>query len=98
MWVEVSEIRCGFYVFVVVLVGFGFGVLVYVVMCGGFDFVLILEYMLVNSYKLGGGDNVVNVILVDFCGYDIFGEIIVLGIVVLIIFVLIEMLMIGVSV
>lgn len=33
-----------------------------------------------NAKKLGGGTNVVNVILVDFRGFDTFGEIIVLGI------------------
>jgi len=33
-----------------------------------------------NSYSGGGGTNVVNVILVDFRGFDTFGEIIVLGI------------------
>ena len=37
-------------------------------------------YHLENSYKGGGGTNVVNVILVDFRGFDTFGEIIVLGI------------------
>ncbi|MCU0957442.1 MAG: DUF4040 domain-containing protein, partial [Hydrogenophaga sp.] len=37
-------------------------------------------YFLENSIPLGGGSNVVNVILVDFRGYDTFGEITVLGI------------------
>jgi multicomponent K+:H+ antiporter subunit A len=37
-------------------------------------------YFLENSVPLGGGSNVVNVILVDFRGYDTFGEITVLGI------------------
>jgi multicomponent K+:H+ antiporter subunit A len=37
-------------------------------------------YFLQNSMPLGGGSNVVNVILVDFRGYDTFGEITVLGI------------------
>ena len=37
-------------------------------------------YFLQNSISLGGGSNVVNVILVDFRGYDTFGEITVLGI------------------
>jgi multicomponent K+:H+ antiporter subunit A len=37
-------------------------------------------YFLANSVPLGGGSNVVNVILVDFRGYDTFGEITVLGI------------------
>ncbi|MEN9887089.1 MAG: hypothetical protein RL758_1667, partial [Pseudomonadota bacterium] len=37
-------------------------------------------YFLEQSIPLGGGSNVVNVILVDFRGYDTFGEITVLGI------------------
>ena len=37
-------------------------------------------YFLENALPLGGGSNVVNVILVDFRGYDTFGEITVLGI------------------
>lgn len=36
-------------------------------------------YFLENSVPRGGGRNVVNVILVDFRGFDTFGEIIVLG-------------------
>jgi multicomponent K+:H+ antiporter subunit A len=36
-------------------------------------------YFLENSMTLGGGNNTVNVILVDFRGYDTFGEITVLG-------------------
>ncbi|MBC5784783.1 monovalent cation/H+ antiporter subunit A [Ramlibacter sp. USB13] len=37
-------------------------------------------YFLANAVPQGGGANVVNVILVDFRGYDTFGEITVLGI------------------
>jgi multicomponent K+:H+ antiporter subunit A len=37
-------------------------------------------YFLENAYTGGGGTNVVNVVLVDFRGFDTFGEIIVLGI------------------
>ncbi len=40
----------------------------------------IAEYFLENSYKLAGGTNVVNVILVDFRAFDTLGEIIVLAI------------------
>lgn len=47
-------------------------------------------FHLANSYEGGGGGNVVNVILVDFRGFDTFGEIIVLGIAALIIFAVIE--------
>ncbi|MBT55374.1 MAG: monovalent cation/H+ antiporter subunit A [Mameliella sp.] len=52
-------------------------------------------YHLANSYKEGGGTNVVNVILVDFRGYDTYGEIIVLGIAGLVIFALMEALLSG---
>ena len=44
------------------------------------DVSVISDFHLANSYKGGGGTNVVNVILVDFRGYDTYGEIIVLGI------------------
>lgn len=40
----------------------------------------ISHYFLENSYKLAGGKNVVNVILVDFRGFDTMLEIVVLGI------------------
>ncbi|GAD54931.1 LOW QUALITY PROTEIN: pH adaptation potassium efflux system a [Limimaricola cinnabarinus LL-001] len=53
----------------------------------------ISDYHLANSYKGGGGDNVVNVILVDFRGFDTFGEIIVLGIAALVIYALTEALL-----
>ncbi len=43
-----------------------------------------------NAKPGGGGTNVVNVILVDFRGYDTFGEITVLGIAGLVIYALIE--------
>lgn len=55
----------------------------------------ISEFHLANSYKGGGGTNVVNVILVDFRGFDTYGEIIVLGIAALLIFALTETLLAG---
>ena len=55
----------------------------------------ISEFHLANSYKGGGGTNVVNVILVDFRGFDTYGEIIVLGIAALIIYALTETLLQG---
>ena len=55
----------------------------------------ISEFHLANSYKGGGGTNVVNVILVDFRGFDTYGEIIVLGIAALIIYALTETLLSG---
>ena len=50
----------------------------------------ISEFHWNNSYSGGGGTNVVNVILVDFRGFDTFGEIIVLGIAALTIFALLD--------
>ncbi|AXI56047.1 monovalent cation/H+ antiporter subunit A [Sulfitobacter sp. JL08] len=55
----------------------------------------ISEFHLANSYKGGGGTNVVNVILVDFRGFDTYGEIIVLGIAALLIYALTETLLSG---
>ncbi len=57
------------------------------------DVSVIADFHLANSYKGGGGTNVVNVILVDFRGYDTYGEIIVLGIAGLTIFALMESLL-----
>jgi len=53
----------------------------------------ISEFHLANAYKGGGGNNVVNVILVDFRGFDTYGEIIVLGIAALLIYALTETLL-----
>ncbi|PZO63467.1 MAG: monovalent cation/H+ antiporter subunit A [Paracoccus denitrificans] len=80
---------------IAVLAGLAFGGLSYALMRRDFAFPGISDYMLANSYKLGGGDNVVNVILVDFRGYDTFGEITVLGIAGLTIFALARTLMSG---
>jgi multicomponent K+:H+ antiporter subunit A len=55
----------------------------------------ISDFHLANSYKGGGGTNVVNVILVDFRGFDTYGEIIVLGIAALLIYALTETLLRG---
>ena len=54
------------------------------------DFETISAYHVAESLPQGGGSNVVNVILVDFRGYDTFGEIIVLGIAGLIVFALLD--------
>ncbi|TCK98951.1 multisubunit potassium/proton antiporter PhaA subunit /multisubunit potassium/proton antiporter PhaB subunit [Shimia isoporae] len=59
------------------------------------DFDTISAYHLANSYEGGGGTNVVNVILVDFRGYDTYGEIIVLGIAGLTIYALMDALLRG---
>ena len=50
----------------------------------------IAEYFLERAYAEGGGRNVVNVILVDFRGFDTFGEITVLGIVAITVFALLR--------
>jgi multicomponent K+:H+ antiporter subunit A len=46
----------------------------------------ISDFFLANAYKEGGGTNVVNVMLVDFRGFDTLGEITVLGMVALTVF------------
>jgi multicomponent K+:H+ antiporter subunit A len=69
--------------------------LIYTILISDFPMTSISEYHLANSYKGGGGDNVVNVILVDFRGFDTFGEIIVLGIAALVIYALTETLLSG---
>jgi len=51
---------------------------------------LLADFLLKNALPLGGGANVVNVILVDFRGFDTFGEITVLGIVALTVFALLR--------
>jgi multicomponent K+:H+ antiporter subunit A len=48
------------------------------------------EFLLANAYTQGGGRNVVNVILVDFRGFDTLGEITVLAIVALTVFALLR--------
>ncbi|MBT8413293.1 MAG: monovalent cation/H+ antiporter subunit A [Boseongicola sp.] len=69
---------------IAVLAGAGVGGLAYAFMLRDID--TISDYHIANSYEGGGGTNVVNVILVDFRGYDTYGEIIVLGIAGLIIY------------
>jgi multicomponent K+:H+ antiporter subunit A len=68
--------------------GAGIGALAYAVMTR--DFTSISEYHLAQSKPGGGGTNVVNVILVDFRGFDTFGEIIVLCIAALAIYALLD--------
>jgi multicomponent K+:H+ antiporter subunit A len=59
------------------------------------DISTISSFHVENSYTGGGGTNVVNVILVDFRGYDTYGEIIVLGIAGLLIYALMHALLEG---
>ncbi|WP_417579787.1 monovalent cation/H+ antiporter subunit A [Nitrincola sp.] len=73
---------------VAALVGGIFGTLNYAIMTrSGLS---ISDFFLENSKPGGGGTNAVNVILVDFRGFDTFGEILVLGIAALGIFKLIN--------
>ena len=51
----------------------------------------VAEWYLRNSHELGGGDNVVNVILVDFRGFDTMGEITVLTVAGLAVYMLIRL-------
>jgi multicomponent K+:H+ antiporter subunit A len=73
---------------VAVAAGLGVGGAAWAVMTRPLD--SISGYFWDNSYSGGGGTNVVNVILVDFRGFDTFGEIIVLGIAALGIFALLD--------
>lgn len=59
--------------------GIGFGMVTYVLLTSNFD--PISGYFLRESLPGGGGANVVNVILVDFRGFDTLGEITVLAMV-----------------
>lgn len=88
--VETSSPLRGWQAFVATLAGLGMGGLAYAMMRSDFAEPSISGYHLANSYTGGGGTNVVNVILVDFRGYDTFGEIIVLGIGALVMFALTE--------
>jgi multicomponent K+:H+ antiporter subunit A len=65
--------------------GLGMTIVSYAVMTRGIPDG-ISEFFLENAYALGGGTNVVNVMLVDFRAFDTLGEITVLGIVALTVF------------
>ena len=70
--------------------GLAVGGLALAVLLSDFSQESISAFHLANSKPGGGGTNVVNVILVDFRGFDTFGEIIVLGIAALVIFAMTE--------
>jgi multicomponent K+:H+ antiporter subunit A len=76
-------------------VGLGAGWLTYQVQASDFSQASISAYHLANAKPGGGGTNVVNVILVDFRGFDTFGEVIVLGIAAMVIYALTESLLSG---
>ncbi|SDI93945.1 hydrogen gas-evolving membrane-bound hydrogenase subunit E [Salimicrobium halophilum] len=75
------------------LVSIGFGLLITTVAISSHSskwFDVISSYFVDNSYKLGGGDNIVNVILVDMRGLDTLFEIAVLGLAAMAIYSLIK--------
>ena len=74
---------------IAVAAGSGLAALAYVVMTRPAT-ESIARYFVENAYVKGGGTNVVNVILVDFRGFDTLGEITVLAIVALTVFALLR--------
>uniref|UniRef100_UPI00286C83D7 hydrogen gas-evolving membrane-bound hydrogenase subunit E n=1 Tax=Tabrizicola sp. TaxID=2005166 RepID=UPI00286C83D7 len=75
------------------IAGIGMGALVYALMTRAPAFDPISAFHLAQSKPGAGGTNAVNTIIVDFRGYDTYGEIIVLCIAALVIFALSEALM-----
>jgi multicomponent K+:H+ antiporter subunit A len=73
--------------------GLGIAGLSYALMTRDFAFPTIADFHIANAKSGGGGTNIVNVILVDFRGYDTFGEITVLGIAAILIYALTEALL-----
>lgn len=73
--------------------GIGTAALAYAMMMRDFAFPTISAFHLAQSKPGAGGTNAVNTIIVDFRGYDTFGEITVLGIAALLIFALVEALL-----
>ena len=80
---EAQRARLVLHVCVAGAAGLGTAALAFMVMTRPFD--SIASYFLANSVPLGGGANAVNVIIVDFRGFDTLGEITVLGIAAIII-------------
>ncbi|SIS36751.1 hydrogen gas-evolving membrane-bound hydrogenase subunit E [Salimicrobium flavidum] len=75
------------------IISAGFGLLITTVAISAHSskwFDVISSYFVDNSYKLGGGDNIVNVILVDMRGLDTLFEIAVLGLAAMAIYSLIK--------
>ncbi len=75
--------------------GGGVGALVFAILTRDMSLPTIADYHIANSYTGGGGTNVVNVILVDFRGFDTMGEIMVLGIAALVIYAIIDVILNG---
>lgn len=74
---------------IAVICGMGMSIIAYAIMTRPLPD-SISDFFLQKAYSEGGGTNVVNVILVDFRGFDTFGEITVLGIVALTVFALLR--------
>jgi multicomponent K+:H+ antiporter subunit A len=85
----VARARRGRDLVIAIACGFGLAGIAYAVMTSPLDRGA-ADWFLRNAYVEGGGTNVVNVILVDFRGFDTFGEITVLGIVALTVFALLR--------
>jgi multicomponent K+:H+ antiporter subunit A len=81
--------RRGLDLIIAIACGLGIAGVAYAVMSMPFDRG-VATWFLEHAYLEGGGTNVVNVILVDFRGFDTFGEITVLGIVALSVFALLR--------
>jgi multicomponent K+:H+ antiporter subunit A len=75
--IEESRLRRGRDALIAVAAGGGVAAMVYAVLTRPFD--TVATEILTRSLPEGGGTNVVNVILVDFRGYDTLGEITVFG-------------------
>jgi multicomponent K+:H+ antiporter subunit A len=80
---ELRKARAMLHLAVALAAGFGAAALSFLVMTRPFD--SISPYFLAHAVPLGGGANAVNVIIVDFRGFDTLGEIAVLGIAAIII-------------
>ncbi|NBE07673.1 monovalent cation/H+ antiporter subunit A [Paragemmobacter ruber] len=90
---ESTAFRRGRDALIAIGAGAGIGGLAYAIMTRDFAFPSISAYHLAQSKPGAGGTNAVNTIIVDFRGYDTFGEIIVLGIAALLIYALVEALL-----
>ncbi len=75
---EVNPGRISRDILIAALIGGVIGTICYAIMTSPVN--TISDFYLANSKSGGGGNNVVNVILVDFRGFDTWGEITVLGI------------------
>ncbi len=74
---EQDRLRQARDIVIAVVSGLGIAALSYAVLTRGYD--TISDYFIANSVSGGGGANVVNVLLVDFRGFDTMGEITVLA-------------------